>query len=153
MSQSSWEPDRDDTDVIGARIGAQLIDSIIMVAIIFVPMIVLGALGGLLSAKAGGLLSTLGLIVGIVGSLGYRFLIEGLWEGYTVGKRIFGIKVVEEDGSECSLGSAIIRNVFEFIDGLFYYLVGFIAIAISDKRQRVGDRIGGTVVVRESDMP
>lgn len=142
-------PDRNDTNVVGARIGAQIIDSIIVVIIIFVSLAIFGGIGAIggRSAAMGGLF--VGLFFGFVGSILYGLLLEGAWDGYTVGKKIFGIKVVKEDGSACDYGSAFVRNLLEIIDGLVYYLVGFIAMAMSDKRQRIGDRLAGTVVVRE----
>ncbi|GAA0249527.1 hypothetical protein GCM10009000_077190 [Halobacterium noricense] len=79
-------------------------------------------------------------------------LIEGFWDGYTIGKRLFGIRVVQENGTPCTLGSSVVRNLLEIIDGLFYYLIGFISMAMTDKRQRLGDRVAGTVVVRETSV-
>lgn len=152
MAGYSRRPERDDTDVIGARIGAQIVDSIVVVALLFVPFFLFAALaGGTGDSGAAAGIGLIGLLIGIIAALGYHFLIEGLWDGFTVGKRIFGIKVVHEDGSECSVGSAFVRNLLEILDGLFYYLVGFIVMAASEKRQRIGDRLAGTVVVRESD--
>lgn len=150
MPGYSKPPERNDTDVIGARIGAQIIDSVVMIMLIYLPILLFGGIGGAAGDQgsgAGGVL--LGLFIGGIFALGYGFLLEGLWDGFTVGKRLFGIKVVKEDGSECSLGSAFVRNLLELIDGLFYYLVGFLVMAASDRRQRIGDRLAGTVVVRE----
>lgn len=141
-------PTRDDANVIGARIGAQIVDTLVMTVIIAVFFYGFAAFGSLLNAS--GAFGGLGLLIGFVANLFYWLLLEGMWGGYTVGKRLFGIKVVEEDGHECSLGSSFARNLFEIIDGLFYYLVGLIVMAATDKRQRVGDRLGGTIVVRES---
>lgn len=151
MSGYSRRPTRDDSDVIGARIGAQIIDSIAMIAIFFGVTIFFGGLGGATgdgSAATG--MGMLGLLLGLCGSLFYGFLLEGYWDGYTVGKKVFGIKVVKEDGSSCGYGGAFLRNALEIIDGLFYYLVGFVFMASGDKRQRLGDRVAGTVVVSET---
>jgi uncharacterized RDD family membrane protein YckC len=108
-----------------------------------------GGLGGAAGEGAGAGGALLGFFLGVVLALSYSFVLEGLWDGHAVGKHFLGIKVVEEDGSECSLVSAFVRNLFELIDGLFYYLVGFLVMAASDRRQRLGDRLAGTVVVRE----
>lgn len=143
-------PTRDDTSVIGARIGAQIVDSIVMGVIFFVVLTVFGGIGGAAGDEAGGGIALFGLLVGSVTALFYAFLLEGTWDGYTVGKKLFGIKVVKEDGSECDLGSSFVRNLLRIVDGLFYYLVGFIVMAASDKRQRIGDRLAGTVVVRDT---
>lgn len=151
MSGYSKRPDRDDSDVVGARIGAQIIDSLVMFAIFFGVFLFFSAMGGATgSSETAGGFGALGLLIGIVGSLFYGFLLEGYWDGYTVGKKVFGIKVVKEDGGSCGYSGAFLRNILEIIDGLFYYVVGFIFMASGDKRQRLGDRIAGTVVVSET---
>ncbi len=144
------EPTRDDTSVIGARIGAQIVDSIVMGVIFFLVVMVFGGIGGAAGDAAGGGIALMGILVGMGAALFYAFLLEGTWDGYTVGKKLFGIKVIKEDGSECDVGSAFVRNLLRIIDGLFYYLIGFVVMAASDKRQRIGDRLAGTVVVRDT---
>lgn len=151
MSGYDHQPTRDDTDVIGARIGATIIDSIIMGVLFYLSLLVFGGIGGAAGGDAGaGGGYFIGFFVGLIVVLFYGILLEGAWDGYTVGKKLFGIKVVKEDGSPCDFGAAFVRNLLEIIDGLFYYLVGFIVMAMSDKRQRIGDRLAGTVVVRDT---
>lgn len=147
QDEASSEPEREDTDVIGARIGAQVVDSIAMTAILLLPIFLFGNLGSG-EASSGGL-AMVGILIGLGGAFFYHFLLEGYWGGQTVGKRLFGIKVVKEDGGPCDYAGAFVRNLLEMLDGLFYYLIGFVAMAISDKRQRIGDRLAGTVVVKE----
>ncbi|WP_245800261.1 RDD family protein [Haladaptatus litoreus] len=142
-------PTRDDTQVVGSRIGAQIVDSIAMFVIAFIPAFIVGFIGGLLGIDG---LSGIGILLSGLAALCYWLLIESLWDGYTIGKRLFDIRVVQEDGSPCSLGSSAILNLLEIIDGFFYYLIRFIAMAITDKRQRLGDRVAGTVVVSESSV-
>ncbi|WP_276279151.1 RDD family protein [Halorussus caseinilyticus] len=151
MSGYPKRPDRDDTNVIGARIGAQIIDSLVGFAILLGVVLLFGVMGGATgNSDIAGSFGLIGLLLGFVGSVFYGFFLEGYWDGYTVGKKLLGIKVVKEDGSECGYGSAFLRNALEIIDGLFYYVVGFIFMASGDKRQRLGDRIAGTVVVKET---
>jgi uncharacterized RDD family membrane protein YckC len=153
MSGYDHRPERGDTDVIGARILALIFDSIIGTVLFFGIMFVfffIGAAGSQASETAGGSIILFGILAAFLVSMGYFLLLEGLWDGYTLGKKLMGIKVVKEDGSECGLGASILRNLLRIIDYLpFYYLLGFIVMAMSDKRQRVGDRAAGTVVVRE----
>jgi uncharacterized RDD family membrane protein YckC len=79
----------------------------------------------------------------------YYTLLEG-YLGQTVGKMLLGIKVVREDTGEVpGIGAAAIRNVLRVVDGLFGYLVGFIAVLASSKRQRLGDMAAHTLVVRK----
>lgn len=67
--------------------------------------------------------------------------------GQTVGKKIFKIKVVSARGSDASIGSIIVRRLFDSIDMLFFGLVGVLLIKSSAKSQRVGDQVGNTAVV------
>ena len=47
------------------------------------------------------------------------------------------------------LGVAAIRTILRLIDGLFGYLVGFIVVLASSKRQRLGDMAAHTLVIRK----
>lgn len=77
----------------------------------------------------------------------YYILLEG-YLGQTLGKMLFGIKVVREDNGEVpGLGAATIRTLLRIIDSLFFYLVAFIAVLLSAKRQRIGDVVAHTLVV------
>lgn len=79
----------------------------------------------------------------------YYVLMEG-YLGQTVGKMLFGIKVVREDTGEIpGLKAATIRTVLRVIDGLFGYTVAFVTVLISGKRQRLGDMAARTLVVHK----
>lgn len=52
----------------------------------------------------------------------YYILLEGHL-GQTLGKMLFGIKVVRDTGEVPGLGAATIRTLLRIIDGLFGYLV------------------------------
>ena len=87
--------------------------------------------------------------ISLVVFLAYYTLLEG-YLGQTVGKMLLGIKVIREDTGEVpGVGAAAIRTVLRLIDGLFGYLVGFIAVLASAKRQRLGDMAAHTLVVRK----
>lgn len=82
-------------------------------------------------------------------ALAYYILMEG-YLGQTVGKMIAGIKVVGENTNEVpGLGPATIRTVLRIVDGLFFYLVAFITVLASSKRQRLGDMVAHTQVVHK----
>ncbi len=67
----------------------------------------------------------------------YYILLEG-YLGQTVGKMLLGIKVVREDNGEVpGLGGATIRTLLRIVDGIFSYLVAFVVVLISAKRQRL----------------
>jgi uncharacterized RDD family membrane protein YckC len=63
---------------------------------------------------------------------------------------LLGIKVIREDTGEVpGVGPAAIRSVLRLIDGLFSYLVAFIAVLASSKNQRLGGIAAHTLVVRK----
>jgi len=84
----------------------------------------------------------------VIGYLGYFALLEGT-KGQTIGKMFLHIKVIKEDKSQCDLVAAIIRNLLRIIDAVpGIYIIGYISISMSDKSQRIGDRVAKTVVVK-----
>ena len=66
-----------------------------------------------------------------------------------MGKWIMGLRVVKLDGQPYGWWSVIGRNIIRVIDGLpVLYLVGIIVVALSLNKQRLGDMVAGTSVVR-----
>jgi uncharacterized RDD family membrane protein YckC len=158
-------PRREQTDVLGERIGAQIIDLVIMFVvntIISMGFLILGlsanaASGGNLSSGGSTLMTGamgIGAIIGLFIIFAYNFLLEAFWNGQTLGKKALGIKVVQEDGSQVSKLGAFIRNIPGFVSVISYitwltHLIGLISIAASDKRQRLFDHLASTLVVEE----
>jgi uncharacterized RDD family membrane protein YckC len=94
-------------------------------------------------------------LVPVVAWLAYMTLAEAM-VGASLGKLLVGIRVRGADGGRLTVAAAVIRNVVRLIDALPYfipYLVGGVAVARSPRRQRLGDRAAGTVVVRAHSMP
>jgi uncharacterized RDD family membrane protein YckC len=81
----------------------------------------------------------------------YFTLLLGLY-GQSVGMMAVKIKVVKEmDGASISYGDAFVRTILLLIDAIPYivpYLLGAILIWTSDKKQRLGDRVAHTIVVK-----
>lgn len=88
------------------------------------------------------------VVFALVGLIIYGTVLEG-WIGQTMGKKLLRIVVVKVEGSPCGYISAFVRNLLIVVDGLFYFLVGLIIIAASEKRQRLGDHLANTVVVKK----
>ena len=140
---------QEDVHVTGRRILAILVDGVVL----GIPFWLISALFGTTSASYGGSasasMSGSRTLIYVVIFLLYYILMEG-YLGQTVGKMLLGIKVVREDTDEVpGLGAATIRTLLRIIDGLFGYLVGFIAVMASAKRQRLGDMAAHTLVVRK----
>jgi uncharacterized RDD family membrane protein YckC len=77
----------------------------------------------------------------------YYWLFEGMF-GTTLGKLVMQVKVQRRDGSNMGFGKSLIRNLLRVVDGIGLYLVGFLVALLSSKKQRLGDHVAGTIVVR-----
>lgn len=129
---------------LGLRFVALIIDGIIF-----------GMLGYLIGAVTGG---TSGAGFELEGgpaflyyllSFLYYILMEAFMGG-TVGKLALGMRVELEDGSPVTIGASIIRNLLRFVDFLpFAYILGMIMISTSPLKQRLGDRVAKTVVIKK----
>lgn len=80
----------------------------------------------------------------------YFPLIETLWNGRTIGKKLLGIRVTKLDGTRAGLGDYIIRWLFRFfeISGTGG-VVAILTILINGKGQRLGDIVAKTCVIME----
>ena len=78
-------------------------------------------------------------------------LIQGV-RGWTPGKLLFGIRTVAGDGQPPGIGRAFIRWVLFLVDGLCAGLVGFIVMLTSKGHRRVGDMAARTFVVGSQYM-
>jgi uncharacterized RDD family membrane protein YckC len=84
---------------------------------------------------------------------GYFAMFEWLWHGQTPGKRWLKLRVIREDGRPISFFEAIVRNLLREFDIMPFpfYSIGLISVFSTDRDQRVGDLVAGTVVVRERE--
>lgn len=78
----------------------------------------------------------------------YFTILEGIW-GQTPGKRLLRIVVKTEERQKCGLMSAFTRNVLRLLDAaMFFYAVSFIVMNAYPKRQRIGDKVAMTIVLK-----
>lgn len=92
-----------------------------------------------------------GLAIASILLLGWSYfvILEWLWEGQTLGKRLFGLRVISGDGSPASFTAILIRNLVRVVDFLpGVYGLGLLVIVLSGRSQRLGDLAAGTFVVR-----
>lgn len=84
---------------------------------------------------------------------GYFAIFEWLWSGQTPGKRWLKLRVIREDGRPISFFEAMSRNLVRLIDLMVppFYSVGLVSVFATERDQRVGDLVAGTVVVRERE--
>jgi len=78
----------------------------------------------------------------------YSLLLESIFEGQTLGKKMMKTKVVKIDGYQATFGDYIIRWLFRLIDiSTNSGMIGLITMISSSKTQRLGDMAAGTAVI------
>lgn len=143
------------------RAGARVIDLIAHYVITFAGGILFGIVVSIAAAARDtspdellrrGSTSGITLVVfALLGSIVFEAVCEGL-HGSTLGKLILGMTVVQEDGTPCRFGSALIRSFAYLVDSLFFGLIGYLSMQNSPQQQRHGDNWAHTVVVRRADV-
>ncbi|GAC1450445.1 MAG: RDD family protein [Chitinophagaceae bacterium] len=73
-----------------------------------------------------------------------------IWlDGQTIGKKAMKLKVISLNGEQATMGQYLIRWLFRMLDIYFFYgLPALIAVAASVKKQRIGDMVAGTAVIK-----
>jgi len=84
------------------------------------------------------------------GSILYFGGTELFMGGQTPGKRWLGVRVVKSNGFALDPGSVFVRNLFRPVDHLAPL---WIVPVLSDRSQRFGDMVAGTVVVSDRPPP
>ena len=132
---------------VGWRLVAQIIDLIVFFVIAWVVAMATGSTTADGFSMEGGT-ALLPVVIYFV----YVIAMEATI-GATLGKLALGLRVVKADGSSpIGWPASLIRNALRIVDGLFVYLVGAILVWRSPTRQRLGDRVAGTVVVKKSSL-
>lgn len=67
----------------------------------------------------------------------------------TPGKWLAGLRVRSADGGEASIAAVLIRNLMRLIDYPLFFLTAAGLMESTQRHQRLGDLLAGTVVVRE----
>jgi uncharacterized RDD family membrane protein YckC len=136
-----------DIDYELAGLGERIVASIIDYAL-FILVGILGVIiGGALNSRDT-ILAIL-LIVWAVLYVFYDLACEVFMNGQSVGKKVMKIKVVSLDGAQPRLGQYILRWLFRIVDfGITGGAVALVVAAISDKVQRVGDIVAGTILIK-----
>jgi uncharacterized RDD family membrane protein YckC len=81
----------------------------------------------------------------------YHPVLEYFMGGRTPGKRIAGLRLVDQFGRAPSFQQIVIRNVFRLTDSLpFFYVFGLSVCFASPQRLRAGDYAAGTYLVHDA---
>jgi uncharacterized RDD family membrane protein YckC len=96
------------------------------------------------------LASAFSVVTYFVVSILYAIVLEWRWRGQTIGKRLFGLRVMDVHGLRLQLPQIALRNLLRFVDMLpSLYLVGGLTVVFSRNAQRLGDMAANTIVTRE----
>ena len=145
---------------IGSRAAAAITDQLIIWFIIVALFLVFGVAVGALGS--GGIVAGIGrafgswlaaglYLAGFALSWGYFVFFEALSDGQTPGKKMFGLRVVQDGGYSISFSASAVRNLVRVLDAQpgFFYFVGMATAIFSRTSKRVGDHVAGTIVVHE----
>ncbi|MFC4449974.1 RDD family protein [Halorussus aquaticus] len=140
---------------IGSRGVAMAIDAFVWFTLFFVATFLVATFTGeVVSSSTGvdadltGTPALVALVLWLGLSIGYHTVLEWRY-GKTIGKQLVNLRVARDDGSSLTLGSSLVRNVLRLADFLpLFYVFGIVLIVLSGRNQRLGDRVGNTVVVR-----
>lgn len=86
------------------------------------------------------------------GNILYSIIVPVLWVGFTVGKKIMGIRIVKVDGSKVGYGVMVLRVI---VAGIIYVVtlgIGLIVsafmVGLRDDKRAIHDLIAGTYVTK-----
>ncbi|CAN91551.1 MULTISPECIES: RDD family protein [Sorangium] len=139
---------------------AYLIDLVVRGVIVFA-VGMLAAIGGIAVGPAlRGASTGFVLLVLFAIEWGYYVFFETLWSGCTPGKRALSLRVVTDGGQPLRFGDSLLRNLLRaadllppFIDPLSFlgtYAVGLAVMGRDPRFRRLGDLVGGTLVIVEA---
>jgi uncharacterized RDD family membrane protein YckC len=138
-----------ETRVSGRRTVQYIVDAILS-------GIVFGLLSWALNRGHGGIHALLVLILVVV-NIAWYFLywayVPYARNGQTIGMSLLGVRVISRDGGPASLVQLFIRSILLVLFTPLSLLVGIITMMASRYRQRVGDHLAKTMVVRASVEP
>ncbi|MEH7743678.1 RDD family protein [Neobacillus drentensis] len=140
---------------LGSRSAAFIIDQLLLMAFNILSLIVLFfVLDGMSKMEFIFIGNSLPIAITIIALFlvngSYFFAYEFFSGGRTLGKKLMGIRVIQENGHSITLMSSFIRNLIRIIDSLpTAYFLGIIMIFFHSKHKRLGDLVAGTIVVHE----
>ena len=149
----------------GSRAGAAVVDGFIQFGLMFLLALLIGIVGASVDDARelgpGGSDSEFALfaiaifnVILFVVLFFYFVLFETLWSGQTPGKRAFKLRVVQLSGARVGFKASMIRNLIRIVDFLpAFYVVGITSVVLSKRNQRLGDMVGGTVVIHDRPGP
>lgn len=133
------------------RVGARILDSIFITFVFFIVFLIIPISGS--EVEVFPEITQNDLIVNSIQGIGellYGLIVPVIWVGYTVGKRICGIRIVKVDGSNVGFGTMLIRVV---VGGFVYvitlgiaFIVSVFMVAFRKDKRSIHDMLARTYV-------
>lgn len=136
-----------DVASLGDRIVARLLDGLILgaYALIFILFFSTGSFWG---GNSDGVVIIFFLLV-LLPIVFYDLVMEQFFNGQSIGKKVMKIKVISLDGGQPTFSQYLLRWLFRLVDFTFSgSLAALICVAASEKKQRVGDMVAGTTLIK-----
>lgn len=131
---------------MNSRISAQVLDWLIIFALIMVTAMAASA-AAMVSPEA---ITGLYMVLSAALPFAYFIVLEGLWNGQTLGKKAMRLRVVMQDGTPVSFFAALFRNLLRPADMIpGFPFVGLMTMFLTPRFQRIGDLAVGTIVIHE----
>ena len=135
----------------GTRLGAAILDGLILGVMVYVPMIMLLAFTSPFAIDRDGIM-LVGFGLALAGFIVWAWLTIRYVQqnGQSIAKKMLGIKVVRGDGSPASLGRIFwLRNIVNGLLGILplYGLIDALFI-FAESRQCLHDKIADTIVIK-----
>lgn len=134
---------------VGERVLASILDLVIKSAYVFLIVLLIDffEIGRILERFDPWSVGAIYIVI-FLPAVFYSLVQESFWEGQTIGKKVFKIKVVKIDGYQASFSDYVIRWFFRIFDtNIMFGVIGLVTMMGSKKGQRLGDMAAGTAVI------
>jgi len=135
----------------GSRLAAFLIDYFIQILLwiisgVFILWFLDRVIFGNTDTPSGQAIGAFMVFVFIV-HFGYFVLSEMTMGGQSIGKRVFGLRVIRDNGQPLEFWQSLVRGLLRASVDMLY--IGLFIILFSKKHKRLGDMAAGTIVISE----
>jgi uncharacterized RDD family membrane protein YckC len=137
-----------ETAGVASRALARLIDLVVQFGLLSLVLGMAGAVAGVLPVGGPEMLAVSALVATTVVLIGYPIVAEAWWDGRTVGKVLFGLRVITREGAPVRARHTSVRGIIGLVEVFVLPFVAVLTCALSPTNQRVGDFAAGTMVVR-----
>jgi uncharacterized RDD family membrane protein YckC len=135
----------------GSRLAAFIVDFTIQMLLIFAVILIVlygtDRIGDEFGFDGIGIALGIVMVITFIIHFGYFIFSELATNGQSIGKRIFGLRVIRGNGQPIGFSQSLIRGLLRATLDMIY--VGLFVILFSKQHKRLGDMAAGTLVIAE----